>query len=74
MVEQALGEIKERLALDGYTLSATESHGEIQIIIEAGPNACAECLSPKPILERMIASELEQKGVNYHKINIIMPE
>lgn len=74
MIDQALSEIKERLAVDGYELSVTEvGDGEINIIIKAGPEACSECLSPKPLLERMIANELKQKGIQFTKLNISLP-
>jgi len=63
-VRQRLGAASEMLAADGYRLHVARSEpaGEqgsiVQVVIEATPEACADCLMPKAtmvqILEHML--------------------
>jgi hypothetical protein len=74
MLEQALSNVKESLAADGYILTASQQEeGIIDIVIEAGPEACPDCLSPKFILESVIGKALTENNVAYKKINITLP-
>jgi hypothetical protein len=74
MLDKALIDVKEGLALDGYILIAKQQEeGIVEIVIEAGPEACSECLSPKSILESIIRRALEENQVAYKKINITLP-
>jgi len=74
MLEKALSGVKESLAADGYELAYEQpQEGTINIVIKAGPNACAECLVPKSILEQMILRDLSENGVPYKKVNIQLP-
>lgn len=71
MLDEALSNVKETLALDGYFLTAEQQEeGIVEIIIEAGPEVCAECLTPKNILESIIGKALLENEVAYKKINI----
>ena len=74
MLQKALREVTDSLSLQGYILKAEQSpEGNITVIIEAGPNACKKCLTSRTILEKIIAGELRENGVNYNKLSIKMP-
>ncbi|HHX75088.1 MAG TPA: hypothetical protein GX699_09320 [Firmicutes bacterium] len=75
MLEKALSGIKESLSYEGYDLLYREREdGVIDIQILAGPDACEDCLVPKPILENMIRRELDEHGVTYTAINLQTPK
>lgn len=74
VLEKALNKIKESLSYDGFSLLAAERDGGvIDVMIMAGPDACVDCLVPKPILEEMIANALEENGIAYTEIKLTMP-
>jgi hypothetical protein len=51
--------IEQTLAADGYTLEVSRHDAAaVTCRITAGPDACQECLAPKPIMARLIADAL----------------
>jgi hypothetical protein len=58
-LDGALGKFREMLASDGYHLS-WELTGQDKVVvqIEAGPDACADCLVPLPIMEAIMSDAL----------------
>ncbi|NLM52872.1 MAG: hypothetical protein GX197_08665 [Firmicutes bacterium] len=74
MLDKALNSIKESLSYDGFDLLAAEREGGlIDIMIVARHDACIDCLVPKPVLEEMIASALQENGIKYSEIKLTMP-
>ena|GEM_PF-602832 len=58
-VAAALKPLQEALAADGYDLVVDGIRdGSISLRVLAGPNACADCLIPRPLFEQMVASVL----------------
>jgi hypothetical protein len=58
-IDAALGKFRDMLASDGYGLSwSLTDHDKIVVHIEAGPDACADCLVPRPIMEAIMADAL----------------
>jgi hypothetical protein len=58
-LDGALGKFREMLASDGYDLSWELTDTEKVIVqIEAGPDACADCLVPLPIMESIMSDAL----------------
>ncbi len=58
-VDGALKELREMLASDGYLVSWEESApSTVAIRIEAGADACADCLVPQPVLEAILGQAL----------------
>lgn len=52
---ETLGGIRTALNADGYELAVVDSDpAQLVIRIEAGPDACAECLVPKELMSSMI--------------------
>lgn len=58
-LDGALGKFREMLASDGYDLS-WELTGQDKVVvqIEAGPEACEDCLVPLPIMEAIMSDAL----------------
>jgi hypothetical protein len=58
-VETALGKFRDMLASDGYGLSwSVTDQDKVVVQIEAGPDACADCLVPLPIMEAIMSDAL----------------
>lgn len=59
-VDSALANLKEMMAKDGYILRWTEDTPEtLTVHIEAGPEACADCLAPQNVIETIMSQALE---------------
>ena len=56
---QALDVIRTGLEADGYQLQAKDLDGSrLEVAITATPDACEDCLVPKPVMTQIIASTL----------------
>jgi hypothetical protein len=71
-LDGALGKFREMLASDGYDLH-WELTGQDKVIvqIEAGPDACADCLVPLPIMESIMSDALA--STPYALDHIVLP-
>ena len=59
-IEEALEPIRKSLQADGYELIVNSFHeGVLSVEIQAGPDACAECLVPKHLMEIMIQQSVK---------------
>jgi hypothetical protein len=55
----ALGGLSDALAADGYLLSlSVQDADKVRVAVEAGPDACADCLVPKGVFEGILRSKL----------------
>lgn len=62
-VEEALAPLSHTLAADGYRLvAAVTGPGAVRLEVEAGPDACAECLVPKEVFSGIAAQRLAATG------------
>jgi hypothetical protein len=62
-VQNALAPIIEALKADGYLADLEITGRDVALRIVAGPDACADCLSPRTILEPMILQQLRINGL-----------
>ena len=71
-LETAFLRFRDMLASDGYTLSWSVT-GEDRVIvrIEAGPEACADCLVPLPVMEAIMSDALAPTG--YTLDHVVLP-
>ena len=68
----ALQRFRDMLAADGYTLSwVVSEQDKVVVRIEAGPEACADCLVPMPIMEGIMADAL--RPTRYELDHIVAP-
>jgi hypothetical protein len=56
--ESALAGLRSTLEADGYRMAVTGSGGSVEVTIIAGPEACADCLVPKPIMRNILHAAL----------------
>ena len=58
-LDGALQGFRDMLASDGYELRwSLSSPGRVVVQILAGPDACAECLVPRPLMEAIMSDAL----------------
>jgi hypothetical protein len=71
-LEDAFRRFREVLASDGYTLSwSVTGQDRVIVRIEAGPDACADCLVPLPVMEAIMSDALTPTG--YALDHIVLP-
>lgn len=71
-VDEALGRFREMLASDGYSLSWSPADRDDRLVvrIEAGPDACADCLVPLPVMQAIISDALEPTPFTLDRIEL----
>jgi hypothetical protein len=71
-VEAALDGLRLGYAADGYSLQVEDvADGVVKVRIAAGPNACEECLVPKPIALGTIKGSL--RGLPITRVEVAYP-
>jgi len=63
--------LRASLQPDGYDAEVTEAGERVRVRITAGPDACADCLAPEPVLRGVAADLL---GVPEDKIDLSYPD
>ena len=58
-VTSRLQSLADMLRADGYDLRVEAAPGGVSVAIDAGPEACADCLAPEQIVRAMIEDKLE---------------
>jgi hypothetical protein len=62
-LEAAFRRFRDMLASDGYVLSwSVTGRDRVIVRIEAGPDACADCLVPLPVMEAIMSDALAPAG------------
>jgi hypothetical protein len=70
-IDQAqLEQLKQTLQADDYRLDVDVHGDSADVAIVAGPDACEECLVPKPLMQSMLAPVL---GVQPDSIRLVYP-
>jgi hypothetical protein len=71
-LDDALQGFRDMLASDGYTLSWSVTDADAVVVqIEAGPDACSDCLAPRPVMETIMSKALEPTP--YALDHIVLP-
>ena len=68
--EAGVAGLRQALESDGYRLDLEERAGRLVASISATPDACEDCLVPKPVMLVMIEQAL---GVPQHLIDLHYP-
>ena len=68
--ESAIAGLRAGLAADDYAMDVRPDGDGVQVQITAGPEACAECLVPKPIMRSVLHGAL---GVPEEAITLVYP-
>jgi hypothetical protein len=74
-VTDALASLAEMLAADGYALALAGDGGNALVArIAAGPDACADCLVPKPMMRLYVQEALKSLGDGApRKVRLVYP-
>jgi Fe-S cluster biogenesis protein NfuA len=64
VVESALDSLRPALMADNFALrlGALDPDGGVEVILEARPGACLDCLVPHETLVRIIEAAIRDKG------------
>ena len=68
--ETAVEGLRSTLAADDYAMEITEVGPGVLVRITAGPEACADCLVPQPIMRGILGGAL---GVPEDAITLVYP-
>ncbi|MFD1717322.1 hypothetical protein [Georgenia deserti] len=72
-VDNALQKFRDMLAKDGYDLSWAPSSvdaGKVVVRIEAGPDACEDCLVPQPVMESIMSQALAETSYGLERVEL----
>jgi len=71
-LDDALRGFRDMMASDGYTLSwSVTGEDRVVVRIEAGADACADCLVPMPVMETIMSNALDPTP--YTLDHIVLP-
>jgi hypothetical protein len=68
--ESVIAGLRATLAADDYGMDVRPDGAGVEVRISAGPEACAECLVPKPIMLSVLQGAL---GVPGEAIALVFP-
>jgi len=62
-LDEALSKMRRMLEADGYELISAPTADGVSLTVQAGPNACEECLVPKEIFTSIAVEALGSAGI-----------
>ena len=71
MSADGLEQVRSTLAADGYTIEAREEGERLLVEIGATPEACEDCLAPRPVMLQILQTAL---SVDAERIELRYPE
>jgi hypothetical protein len=73
-VETALAALRTMLSADGYELELRDEGARVLVAeIKAGPDACADCLVPKDMMQVYFQKALSALGPQTPDVKLIYP-
>lgn len=70
-IDGALANLKEMMSKDGYILSwAEQTPGKVTVEIEAGSDACEDCLAPQNVIEAIMTQALDSTPYSLEKVRM----
>jgi len=67
---EGLQAIRSSLEADGYVMEVSEDGGRVGVRISATPDACEDCLVPKPLMRGILGQAL---GIAEDSIDLSYP-
>jgi len=71
--DAAISATRKGLEASGFRVVCTGADDVLTVSVLAGPDACAECLVPKAVLQSIIGGELAAEGVAARGVEIVYP-
>lgn len=73
-IDASLEALRSFLATDGYSLRiAGYEGGTLSLTVEAGADACSDCLVPKPVMEGIVMNAMPAE-VDVTAVDITYPK
>jgi hypothetical protein len=70
-LRDALQQLRDVLTGDGYDLDwALSARNQVAVKVIAGPDACADCLVPQPIMAAILADALSETPYTLESIEL----
>jgi hypothetical protein len=69
----AISETRRSLEASGFRVACAHDGGVLTVSLSAGPDACADCLVPRAVLESIVGRELAERGVVVAGVRVIYP-
>ena len=72
-INEALEVLRPGLASDGFALKlgAVDAKGVVQVILEAGPESCLDCLVPEGMMVQILEDAIREKGASLDHVEIV---
>ena len=71
-VESALAVLRPGLAADGFDLRVGDvTDGVVQVVLEAKPAACLDCLVPDEMMTQMIADAIRREDPSLDRVDLV---
>lgn len=72
-VESALDILRPGLTSDGFELriGSLDADGAVQVILEAKPDACLDCLVPEEMMVQMIETAIRDQDPSLERVVLI---
>ena len=71
--DQAISETRKSLEASGFSVTCADEGGVLTLSLTAGPEACADCLVPRAVLELIVGRELAERGVQAGGVRVVYP-
>lgn len=69
IIDDALANFREMMEKDDYHLTwRLTQEDKVAVEVEAGPNACDDCLSPTPVMETIMGEALSDTPYSLDKV------
>ncbi|MGF1617306.1 MAG: hypothetical protein ACFCU2_05795 [Acidimicrobiia bacterium] len=74
-IKELLAPLSRGLEADGYQLEVALRPGVIDLEVVAGPEACADCLVPRELMEQMFRARLgpDATGLDHDNVTVTYP-
>ena len=72
-IESALATLRPGLSSDGFDLRVGEPQdgNDAQVILEAKPDACLDCLVPDNVMVQMLDNAIRQENPSLGKVELV---
>ena len=74
IIQESLSGLREALRADGADIELVDvSDDAVRLQLLLTDEACAECIMPRPTLERILLSAIQQRVPQIHRVELLDP-
>jgi hypothetical protein len=73
IVDSALDVLRPALTSNGFSLRAgkVSTDGVVEVILEAGPEACLDCLVPEDVMIGVLDDAIRQQDPGFARVKVV---